>query len=128
MMLNVSANAIIDNLISEFDEIAHTQKSIPRGSFIAPGSEYERLCQVLEQAERKLTLASDLLGVDIYGILRAARRWYTRCEWQRCLPDDVAAHLISFYAVNPRKDELADKRPGTIAEWAERNRRWKATA
>lgn len=123
MKLEVKANSIIDTLIPEIEEVEHVYKAVPRGTYIN-GSKYEVDYRRGEQANRKLQLAIDMLGFDVVGIIRAARRWYINCGWQYCLSEDVAARLIAFYAV-ARKDELADKRPGTIAEWNERSRRWR---
>jgi len=70
----------------------------PPAGTLAHGTAYKPYVNKYREAERAFNLANDLMGISmaaLYGAVLAARRWYTKTEWQRCLPEDDANRLLS---------------------------------
>ena len=98
MTMQMKANAIIDTLMPHVDDMHTMYVSVPRGSYIYEDSPYKPYVNKYREAERAFNLANDLTGISmvaLYGAVLAARRWYTKTEWQRCLPEGDANRLLS---------------------------------
>ena len=100
--MKINATAVVDNLAHEFNVIEqfhHLRNG--RHLYIASLKKDDPLKIAYEEyntAERNLNLASYVLDVSITALYRAvlaARRWYTRTDWQKCLPEDDAERLLS---------------------------------
>lgn len=95
--MTLSANNIIGSLIPYMDDIEACRREVPRGSYIWEGSPYKPLYDNSHSAEQAINLVNDVTGISIpalYAMTLAARRWYTRTEWRRCLPTEDAQWLM----------------------------------
>ena len=101
--MKINATAVIDTLICEFDEIEKFQR-MRKGerlwwTTIKENDPIKSAWIQADIAEKKLNLASDILGITIsalYGMVLTARRWYNRTNWQKCLRDDDAERLSNY--------------------------------
>lgn len=107
MTVQFNANAIIDTLMPYMDDIEAMYVKVPRGSYISENSPYKPFVDKYHAAERAINLANDLTGIAIpalYGAVLAARRWYLKTGWQKCLPENDANRLLScMMEQNPGK-------------------------
>ena len=103
--MKINATKVIDSLIPEFDEIEQFHH-IRNGEHLYLGSSNrndprEIAYEKYHAAEQRLNLASDILDITgraLYGAVLAARRWYNRTGWQKCLPVDDAERLLNCMA------------------------------
>ena len=98
MKLEIKASPIIDTLMDNMESIEVFHRNVPKGAYIREGSEYRNYWNNSNKAAQGMSAASDILGISEQALCRAvlaARRWYTRTEWQICLPEDDAARLLA---------------------------------
>jgi len=103
--MEINATAVIDSLICEFDEIEQFQQ-VRDGKhlyidLLAETDPRRIASKKADAAESRLSLASDILDISaaaLYGTVLAARRWYNRTNWQKCLPYNDAEKLLNCMA------------------------------
>jgi hypothetical protein len=101
--LTVKGNRIIDALMDPMITIEDACKRIPRGAFIHATSPYRDIYERKHTAERQIAITTDFFpGLDVTGLVRAARKWYEKGQWQTCLPDACADRLFLFFYNPPR--------------------------
>jgi hypothetical protein len=96
--MTLNANAIIDTLMPHLDDMENMYINVPRGSYISENSPYKPHVDRYREAERAFNLTNDLTGISmaaLYGAVLAARRWYLKTDWQKCLPENDADRLLS---------------------------------
>ena len=95
--MKIDANALIDTLVYEFNDIETRYRDIPKDAYIHEGSEYKKLVEKCWAAESRLNLVSEIMGVSwncLYDIVLTGRRWYTKTNWQKVLPMADAERLV----------------------------------
>ena len=98
MKLEINANTVIDTLMDNINSIEEFHQEVPKGTYISNGSAEHHHWKNSTKAEQGIRAAGEILGISeqaLYGAVLAARRWYTRTEWERCLPEDDAARLLA---------------------------------
>ena len=100
--MKINATAVIDNLIHEFNDIEKFHH-VRNGKYLYLDSLEEKdprkiAYEKSDAAQKRLNLTSDVLDMTtsaLYGAVLAARRWYKRTDWQKCLSEDDAERLLS---------------------------------
>lgn len=97
MKMEICAANVFDTIIGCLDDIETARRNIPRGSYIYEDSPLKKHSDDFRCAEQKIVVASDVLGIPeavLYAAAHAARRWYKRTNWQRCLSSETADRLL----------------------------------
>jgi hypothetical protein len=103
----IQANNLIDKLmgvLTDYEDYRKRQKiQYPHGQTLYDTTPYGELRHYIgmEKAESKLQLVTWLFrGLDVDRIMRTARKWYARTEWQFCLSNETAEKLVKLYTKN----------------------------
>lgn len=98
MNITVKANPIIDSLMPFLDDIQERYEHVPEGSYLCHVTPFNEIVNNAKVAERAFALASDILSIPesaLYAAVLAARRWYYKTDWQKCLPEEDAQRLLA---------------------------------
>jgi len=105
MLFEINPTILIDetmNILTDYYEYRrrHKQK-YPYGVYVEEDTKFNDLRDYVgsDKCESKLSLLYYIFcGLDIDNLVRTARRWYEKTNWQICLSNETAEKLIRFYS------------------------------
>jgi len=103
MQMDIRIVSVIEMLVSEFDAYEAFFRAVPRGAFIADGSDYDKAYQRKERALQKIDAVAEALNVPssiIWQTVLMARRWHSRTNWEKCLTEYHAERLLVLARAN----------------------------
>ena len=104
MLIEINANILIDEIMGIYEDYEtyrrqHKQK-YPNGQYIYDDTQLNDMRNYIgyEKAEHTINHINWIFKkIDLDNIVRAARKWYKKTDWQFCLSDKTAEKLIKFY-------------------------------
>jgi len=127
--IKVNPSAVIDVLTGYLDALQEYESSSARQDQRGSGDQAMQYHKKADEIHSRLFEASIFLnmrGCDVYALARIVRKWNENTNWRLCLADATLSRLLDYYQDKGHLvDHLAQKRPGTYAEWSERSRRWR---